>query len=266
MKKLIVFLFGCATFNVGLQAAQLPVTLNSDVSFAVLAGSTVTSTGPTTVTGNVGVSTGTAVTGLLPAQVTGTIYNATPGPAATAQLDLTTAYNDAAGRTSVPSAVGNVSGDLGGATLTPGLYNSTSTLGITGTLTLNGPPNSVFIFQVASSLTTASNSQVALTGGVTAANIFWQVGSSATLGTNSVFNGTILAQASVTLDTGATLNGRALARTGAVTMDSNTVTNPGAPTGFSSSVPTLSTWGLAVLALLLLLAGCSARFSRKAHV
>jgi uncharacterized repeat protein (TIGR01451 family) len=124
-----------------------------------------------------------------------------------------------------------VSGDLGGLTLTPGLYNSTSSLGITGTLTLNGQgnPNSVFIFQVASALTTATSSQVVLIGGAQASNIFWQVGSSATLGTYSIFNGTILAQASISLGTGAALNGRALARTGAVTLDTNTAVNPGPP-------------------------------------
>jgi uncharacterized repeat protein (TIGR01451 family) len=122
-----------------------------------------------------------------------------------------------------------VAGDLSGQTLTPGLYNSTSSLGITGTLTLNGAANSVFIFQVANSLTTGTGSSVVLAGGVTAANIFWQVGSSATLGTYSTFNGTILAQASVSILTGAVLNGRALAETGAVTLDSNAMANPGPP-------------------------------------
>jgi uncharacterized repeat protein (TIGR01451 family) len=133
-----------------------------------------------------------------------------------------------------------VAGDLGGQTLTlPGVYKSTSSLGITGTLTLNGSANSVYIFQIASALTTATGSQVVLTGGLTAANVFWQVGSSATLGTYSIFNGTILAQASVTGATGAVLNGRALARTGAVTMDSNSMVNPGAPVT-SGTPPVLS--------------------------
>jgi len=122
-----------------------------------------------------------------------------------------------------------VAGDLSGQTLQPGLYNSTASLGITGTLTLNGAANSVFVFQVASSLTTGTGSSVVLTGGVTAANIFWQVGSSATLGTYSTFNGTILAQASVSILTGAVLNGRALAEAGAVTLDSNPMANPGPP-------------------------------------
>jgi type VI secretion system secreted protein VgrG len=130
-----------------------------------------------------------------------------------------------------------VAGDLGGQTLPPGLYKSTSSLGITGVLTLDGQgnANSVFIFQVASALTTATSSQVVLIGGAQAANIFWQVGSSATLGTYSIFNGTILAQASITLATGAALNGRALARTGAVTLDTNLAANPGPP--FTGGAP-----------------------------
>jgi hypothetical protein len=263
-----VFLFGCVTFHVCLQAAQLPVTLNSDVGFAVLASSSVTNTGATVVNGNVGVSPGTSVSGFLPGRVAGGwgIYNATPGAAATAQSDLTTAYNDAAGRTAVPSAVGNVAGDIGGQTLTPGLYNSTSSLGISGTLTLNGSATSVFIFQIGSTLITANGSSVVLEGGVTAANVFWQVGSSATLGTGSTFNGTIMALASVTINTGATLNGRALASNGAVTMDTNPIAEPGPPITAPVDIPTLSTWGLAVLALLLLLAGWwSLRFSREAH-
>jgi Ice-binding-like/Putative Ig domain len=223
MKKHNPFLLG-VTFGVCLQAAQLPVPLGSAGTFTVLASSTVTNTGPTVINGDVGVSPGSAITGFPPGQVVGTIH-ATDGPAALAQGDLTTAYNDAAGRTT-PIIV---AGDLGGQTLTPGLYKSTSSLGITGVLKLDGQgnSNSVFIFQIASALTTATSSQVILQGGAQAANIFWQVGSSATLGTYSVFNGTILAQASVSVLTGAALNGRALARTGAVTLDTNTAVNPG---------------------------------------
>ena len=218
----------CVTFHVCLQAAQLPVALGSATTFSALAGSTVTNTGPTVVYGDVGVSPGTAVTGLPPAQVLGGTIHSADGLAASAQIDLTQAYSDAAGRTL--SAIG-VAGDLGGLTLPPGLYNSTTTLSITGNLTLDGGgnPYSVFIFQVGSALTTASGSQVLLQNGANAANIFWQVGSSATLGTYSAFNGTILAQTSITLTTGAQLNGRALAGSGAVTLDSNTITNPGPP-------------------------------------
>jgi hypothetical protein len=215
----------CVTFSVYLQGApQLPVVLGSTSTYSVLGASTVTSTGPTVVNGDLGLSPGTAVTGFPPGQVVGNTHVA-DGPAGVAQNDLTTAYLDAQGRT-IPTVV---AGDLGGTTLAPGLYKSTSSLGITGVVTLDaqGNPNAVFIFQISTALTTATGSQVKLVNGAQAANIFWQVGSSATLGTYSLFNGTILAQASIMLTTGAALNGRALARTGAVTLDSNTITNPG---------------------------------------
>ena len=228
MKKLIVLLFGCAALHVCLHAAQLPVALGSAGTFTVLAGSTATNTGFTTVVGNVGVSPGSAATGFPPATVTGGAIHVADGPAVSAQADLSTAYIDAAGRSVAPVTV---AGDLSGQTLPPGLYKSTSSLGIAGVLTLDGQgnANSVFIFQVASSLTTGTGSRVVLIGNANPANIIWQVGSSATLGTYSTFNGTILAYASVTLTTGATLNGRALAETGAVTMDSNPMANPGPP-------------------------------------
>jgi hypothetical protein len=229
LKKISLLLL-YVTFSVCLKAipGQLPVALGSAGTFSVLASSTVTNTGPTIVTGDVGVSPGAAVTGFPPGVVVGGAIHSADGAAGTAQIDLTAAYNDAAGRTTPAS----VSGDLGGLTLTPGLYKSTSFLNLTGILRLDGlgDANSVFIFQVASALTTFSGSQVILQNGAQAANVFWQVGSSATLGTNSIFNGTIMAQASVTLTTGAALNGRALARTGAVTLDTNTIGNPGPPT------------------------------------
>jgi len=204
-------------------AGQAPIVLGAATTFTVLAGSTVTNTGATTVNGDLGLSPGTAVTGFPPGIVNGAIY-AGPGSAATqAQSDLTTAYNDAAGRT-----VGAIliAGNLGGRTLTPGLYKSTSSLEISsGDLTLDaqGDANAVFIFQMGSTLTTTSARQVILSGGAKAANVFWQVGSSATLGTGSVFKGTILALASITVTTGATVEGRLLARTAAVTLDSNVV-------------------------------------------
>ena len=204
---------------------QAPVVLGTSAGFAVLAGSTVTSTGATTVNGDLGVSPGTAVTGFPPGLVNGTIH-AGDSAAAQAQLDLTTAYNDAAGRT--VGAV-TVAGNLGGLTLTPGLYKSTSSLEISsGDLTLDaqGDANAVFIFQMASTLTTTAGRQVILSGGAKAANVFWQVGSSATLGTTSVFKGTIMADQSITLTTGATLDGRALARIAAVTLAANVVTIP----------------------------------------
>jgi len=178
------------------------------------------------------VGTGTHTAG--PGLVTGTIHLTDPPPssptdAATAQAALTVAYNDLAGRTAPAPAT--VAGDLGGLTLFPGLYKSTSTLGITGTVTLDGQgnANAVWIFQIASSLTTLGSSSVVLANGASAHNIFWQVGSSATLGTNSTFNGSILALTSVTLTTGAALNGRALARNGAVTLDTNMITVPSCP-------------------------------------
>jgi len=146
--------------------------------------------------------------------------------AAQAQGDLTTAYNDAAGRTVGAIAV---AGNRGGLTLTPGLYKSTSSLEISsGDLTLDarGDTNAVFIFQMASTLTTTSGRQVILRGGAKAANIFWQVGSSATLGTGSVLKGNILALTSITLQNGAAVEGRLSARTAAVTLDANTITLP----------------------------------------
>jgi hypothetical protein len=208
----------------GAAGGPAAVPLGTTSTFVVLAGSTVTNTGATAVTGDLGVSPGSAVTGFPPGTVTGTIH-AADTPAATAQSDLTVAYNDAAGRTT--GAV-TVSGDLTGLTLAPGLYKSTSSLAITGALTLNavGNSNAVFIIQMASTLTTGPGSQVILSGGAKASNIIWQVGTSATLGTNSVFKGTIMADQSITLNTGARLDGRAMARIGAVTLDTNAIVTP----------------------------------------
>jgi hypothetical protein len=205
------------------KAAQAPVALGAAAKFAVLAATTVTSTGATTVTGDLGVSPGAKVTGSL--RVSGMVHAGGP-TAAKAQGDLSAAYNDAAGRT-----VGalTVAGNLGGLTLTPGLYASTSPLEISsGDLTLDarGDTNAVFIFQMASTLTTTAGRQVILIGGAKAANIYWQVGSSATLGTTSVFKGNILASTSIAAMNGAAVEGRLLARTGAVTLDANTITLP----------------------------------------
>lgn len=206
-------------------AAQAPLALGTNAKFVVLAGSTVANTGPTTVTGDLGLSPGSAVTGFPPGTVVGT-QHVSDTAADQAQLDLTTAYNAAAGRT--VGAV-SVAGNLGGQTLAPGLYKSTDSLEISsGDLTLDakGDVNGVFIFQIASTLTTTAGRQVILSGGAKAANVYWQVGSSATLGTTTIFKGTIMADQSITLTTGATLDGRALARIGAVTLDSNTITTP----------------------------------------
>ncbi len=228
--KNLGWIFLCVAFCVRLEATQLPVTLGSTSTFAVLAGSTVTNSGPTVVNGNLGLSPGSAVTGFPPGSVALPYTMQVANPVAVlAQSDLTTAYNDAATPNRDGGPVTTVAGDLGGQTLGPGLYNSATTLSITGTLTLNGSATSIFIFQMGSALTTAVGSQVVLTGGAQAANVFWQVGSSATINAGSIFVGTILAQASISFGTGAALDGRALARTGAVTLLSNTITQPGPP-------------------------------------
>jgi len=201
-------------------AAQPPVGLGTAASFAVLAGQGVTNTGPTVVNGDLGTSPNPAVTGFPPGKVNGQIHKA-DAVALQAQKDLTTAYNDAAGRTPVTT----IATELGGQTLKPGVYNSESgTFQITGTLTLDaqGDPNAVFIFQMASTLITASSSKVSLLDGASTCNIFWQVGSSATLGTNSTFTGNILALTSIQVQTGVTVDGRALARNASVTLDKAT--------------------------------------------
>ena len=219
------FVWSLTTSTSASACGQSTVALGSAAGFAVLAGSTVTNTGGSTVTGDLGVSPGTAVTGFPPGTVVGTIHTADP-TAAGAVANLTIAYNDAAGRTLCPITV---AGNLGGLTLAPGLYKSTSGLEISsGDLTLDaqGNANAVFIFQMASTLDTAAGLHVILAGGAKASNVFWQVGTSATLGTNSTFIGTIMADQSISLNTGATLSGRALARIGAVTLDASTVTKP----------------------------------------
>jgi hypothetical protein len=190
-------------------------------NFSVLAGTTVTNTGSTVVSGDVGVCPGTAVTGFPPGLAGGTIHLA-DGVASLAQATLTAGYIDAAGRSGGTS----VAGDLVGQTLTSGVYTSTSSLANSGDLTLDaqGNPSAVFIFQIASTLTTGSGSHVVLANGAKACNVFWQVGSSATLGTNSVFKGTIMALTSITVTTGVNLEGRALARNGAVTLDTDVIT------------------------------------------
>lgn len=211
------------------QASPLRATapsLGTAASFAVLAGSTVTNTGPTIVNGNLGVSPGSAVTGFPPGIVTppGTIH-AGDAVAAQAQSDTTAAYNSLAGQ---PCNFNLTGQDLGGKTLIAGVYCFSTSAQLTGPLTLNGQgnPNSVFIFQIGTTLTTASNSSVLLINGASSCNVFWQIGSSATLGTGTAFAGSILALTSNTLNTNAIVNGRVLARNGAVTMDSNRVSSP----------------------------------------
>jgi hypothetical protein len=200
--------------------------LGSASTYAVLGGSTVTNTGATTtIVGDVGVSPGSAITGLPAGQPTGGGIHISDASAVSAQANLTTAYNDLAGRA---CGTNLTSQDLGGMTLAPGVYCFNSTAGLTGTVTFDaqGNTNAVFVIQVASAVTAASNSAVTLIGGAQANNVFWQIGSSATIGTNAAFKGTIVALQSVTLNTGASLVGRALARNGAVTLASNTITLP----------------------------------------
>ena len=219
-------------------------------SFGVLAGSTVTNTGSSVITGNVGVSPGSAVTGFLPGIVIGGTIHAADGVANTAQTDLTTAYNAAAGLSSTSNLTGQ---DLGGMVLTPGVYHFDSSAQLTGTLTLNtlGNSNALFVFQMGSTLTTASSSAVLFTNSLSTPNVFWQVGSSATLGTTTAFAGNILALTSITLNTGATIScGSALARNGKVALDDNVITNCGAARSTVPEPGTLSLMGsgLAILA------------------
>jgi hypothetical protein len=205
------------------------IALGTACTFGILGATPVVSSiGPTHVTGDVGISPALSITGFPPGTITGGFFMGAGSLAGTAQTDLTTAYNAAAGAAGGAA----LTGDIGNQTLPPGVYKATTTLGITGNLTLNGSASGVWIFQVGTALTTAAgpgNSQVLLTGGAVPHNVFWQIGSSATLGTGSTFAGTIMAQDSITLGTGAILNGRALARTGAVTMDSNPVNVPPCP-------------------------------------
>jgi hypothetical protein len=197
-------------------AATATVGLGTAASYSVLAGQGVTNTGPTTLSADLGTSPAAAVTGFPPGVVAGATH-AADAVAGQAQSDLTTAYDDAAGR---PSSAA-VPADLVGSTLTPGVYTAAGPLGLTGTVTLDaqGDPSAVFVIQAPSSLTTGSGSRVSLVDGAQACNVFWQVSSSASLGTGSGFAGTVLALTSVSVGTGATVDGRVLARDGSVTLD-----------------------------------------------
>lgn len=193
-------------------------------SFAVLGGSAVTNTGSSVITGDLGVSPGTSVTGFPPGIVTGTIHIADAG-AAEAQSASNAHYNALASAACTTDLTGQ---DLGGLTLTPGVYCYSTSAQLTGTLTLDGlgNPNSHFIFQIGSTLTTASASSVNLINGAGGCSVFWQIGSSATFGAGTSFVGDVLAQASITMVTGSSLSGRAVALTGAVTLDNSTVAVP----------------------------------------
>jgi hypothetical protein len=205
-------------------AEEHPVGLGTADGFAVLAGSEITNTGPTTITGDVGLHPGTAVTGDDEWTLDGSLHE-TDAVAEQAKVDLVTAYDDAAGRAVTETIVAPA---LDGQDLGPGVYESTGAgaflLGVDGTLTLTGGPDDVWIFQSGSTLDFQSGSQVVLDG-ADPCNVFWQVTSSATLGTNSSVVGTIMALEAITLETGATIEGRVLARNAAVTLDTNTITN-----------------------------------------
>jgi LPXTG-motif cell wall-anchored protein len=209
-------------------AAELPVNLGSAVNFAVLAGTGITNTGATTVSGSAGGDMGSHPTGSFTGDTlvttTGTKYLAAEQIVADAKADLVTAYDDAASRAPTPDIT--VGPDLAGETLTAGVYNSGS-FGLTGKLTLDAEddPSAVFIFQTSSDLVTDSGSSIELVGGAQACNVFWQIGSSAILETNSTFVGHIFALTSITAKTGATIHGQLLARNGTVTLDSNTIVN-----------------------------------------
>jgi len=218
---------------------QETVNLGLSTNFAILAGSSISNVPTSDITGNIGLSpaAGSYITGFGLNEITGTIYTTdATGPAGsvtsaamltTAKGDLTAAYNDAAGRTATDIVL--LAGNLGGLTLTPGLYKSSGSLEISsGYLTFDaeGDDSAVFIIQIASTLSTTSGTQVILKGGAKAERIFWQVGTSATLGTTSIFKGNILADQSISLNTGANVEGKLLARIAMVSLRSNTVINP----------------------------------------
>ncbi|MEO8011906.1 MAG: ice-binding family protein, partial [Dokdonella sp.] len=217
---LLLALMLCALTPLAL--AQTSPPLGQSASFAVLGGSAVTNTGPSIVTGELGVSPGTAVTGFPPGLVSGGSIHIADAVALQAQADLVVAYNVLAGQAQTADLTGS---DLGGLTLGPGVYRFSSSAQLTGTLTLDaqGDPAAVFIFQIGSTLTTASAANVLLINGGQDCNVYWQIGSSATLGTGTALAGSILALTSITLNTNASITGRLLARNGAVTLDSATV-------------------------------------------
>ena len=218
----IVFFTGALVAVSPLDAfAATSPNLGTALNFTALAGSTVTNTGPSVITGNLGLDPGSAVTGFPPGTVTG-VTHISDAVALQAKNDLTTAYTDAA---NAPVTTDMTGLDLGGENLTPGVYKFNSSAQLTGTLTLSG--NGVYIFQVGSALTTASNSVVQTVNGAQACSVYWQIGSSATLGSASHFQGTLMALTSITMVTGANIiSGRAMARNGALTLDDNDIVPP----------------------------------------
>src|SRR5580704_5108119 len=242
----ITVAIGMSVFSQSAGAATGTVDLGTATPYAVLAGSAVTNTGPSVISGDLGVSPQTAVTGFGGAPngtvINGTIHSA-DASAASAQLALTTAYNDAAGRTKTASVPGFIHG---ASTLGPGVYNATSSLDVGGTLTLDGDASAVFVFQTGSTLVTDTGTTIKLAGGAQACNVFWQVGSSATLNSGTTFVGTVLASAMIGVGANDNIMGRLLASTAAVTLTDDTVTVPSCATtggGGSSSPPPTSPSG-----------------------
>lgn len=220
-------------------SAQVAPSLGLAREFAVLGGSTVTSTGQTIVTGDLGVSPGTAITGFPPGTKLRAVLHAGDEAATQAQVDTAAAYSKLGKQACTTTYT--VPTDLGGMTLPPGVYCFSSSAQLTGALTLDGVgnPNAVWVFKIGSTLTTASGSSVALANSAQQSNVFWQVGSSATLGTGTAFLGNILALASITLNTNSTLQGRALAQNGAVTLDANAVSFCVCIQPYTAIVPTV---------------------------
>ena len=218
---MLVLLVGASTLALAVPARAVATApdLGTARSFGVLGYSAVTNTGPTTVYGSVGVSPGTSVTGFPPGVTTGAIHP-NDAVAAGAQVDATAAYNNAAGQACDVDLSGQ---NLGGMTLTPGVYCFSSSAQLTGQLTLDGGAGSVFVFRIGSTLTTATGAQVTLINGVEPCDVFWQVGSSATLATATDFQGNILALTSITLNTGTSTSGGLYALNGAVTLDTNEI-------------------------------------------
>lgn len=258
MNRFRIFLVACAFSPLSVFAT--PINLGTAGSFAILGGSTVTNTGSSVLFGNLGVSPGTAITGFPPGTVNGTTY-AGGAVAAQAQTDLTAAYTSAAGQACGTTLSGS---DLGGLTLTSGVYCFASSAQLTGNLTLSG--SGQFVFQIGSTLTTASGSSVIFTNGASGSNVFFQVGSSATLGTDTNFAGNILALTSITLNTRANITcGSALARNGAVTLDTNTVSTDSCG-GSTAVVPEPTTASLMSLGFLVGLIGVGKKFFKAGGI
>ena len=238
IKLLPIILVGLFFLSIQQVQAATTVNLGTGDNFAVIGASTVTNTGASVINGDLGLSPGTAITGFPPGIVNGTTHTA-DAVALQAQIDITAASNSITGQECDSDLTDQ---DLGGLTLTPGVYCFSSSAQLTETLTLNGEgnPDAVFIFKINSTLTTASGSSVVYINSGQSCNTFWQVGSSATLGSTTSFQGNILALDSITLNTGAIVNGRLLARTGAVTLDSNTISKATCTTPAPTSTPVSS--------------------------